>query len=130
MKSIEEIAHIHHVDLHLNVSGETNSGYCSRANSTCNAEIYITKCDSTEIQHAIFFHELGHILQKLSNYDFPHQFHYELDAWMEGFKIGYTYGYFIDPKTFFEITTKCLLNYSETGINYRLDGGTVDAKVW
>jgi hypothetical protein len=117
---IQQIANEHHIDLYLDVRGESNSGFCSRANNECKAEIYISLCDSVEIQKAIFFHELGHILQKLDNYSFPHQFHYELDAWLTGLKIGYDYGYFIDPNIFFEILVPNLKSYQTHGINYKL----------
>jgi hypothetical protein len=117
---IQQIANEHHIDLYLDVQGESNSGFCSRANNECKAEIYISRCDSVEIQKAIFFHELGHILQKLDNYSFPHQFHYELDAWLTGLKIGYGYGYFIDPNIFFEILVPNLKSYQTNGINYKL----------
>jgi hypothetical protein len=117
---IQQIANEHHIDLYLNVQGESNSGFCSRANNESKAEIYISWCDSVEIQKAIFFHELGHILQKLDNYSFPHQFNYELDAWLTGLKIGYGYGYFIDPNIFFEILVPNLKSYQTHGINYKL----------
>jgi hypothetical protein len=116
--SIEAIAKENLITLYLGARGEKNSGFSSRGNSACNAEIYISKCDNTEIETAIFFHELGHLFQTEENYSFPHQFHYELDAWLTGLKIGYKYGYFIDPKVFLELTTTCLKDYYLKGINY------------
>jgi hypothetical protein len=118
MLSIEEIAKQNNINLFLGVEEELNSGFCSKGNSLCNAEIYIGKCDNKEIETAIFFHELGHIFQSRDNYSFPHQFHYELDAWMNGLQIGYKYGYFIDPNVFFEIAIPALKAYKSNGTEY------------
>jgi hypothetical protein len=75
--------------------------------------------DSNEIQKAIFFHELGHLFQDKENYSFPHQFHYELDAWLTGLKIGYDYGYFIESNIFFELLVPSLKSYQIKGIKYK-----------
>jgi hypothetical protein len=117
--TIEQIAKQNNIDLYLNAKDEDNTGFSSRGNSLCNAEIYISKCDNKEIQKAIFFHELGHLLQDKENYSFPHQFHYELDAWLTGLKIGYDYGYFIDSNIFFELLVPSLKSYQIKGIKYK-----------
>jgi hypothetical protein len=121
LEGIQQIAKEHHIDLYLDVQGESNSGFCSHANNESNAEIYISRCDSIEIQKAIFFHELGHLFQTKENYSFPHQFHYELDAWLTGLRIGYDYGYFIDANIFFEILVPSLKSYQILGIKYKED---------
>lgn len=119
--TIEQIAKQNNIALYLNAKGEDNTGFSSRGNSLCNAEIYISKCDNNEIQKAIFFHELGHLFQDKENYSFPHQFHYELDAWLVGLRIGYSYGYFIDSNLFFEILVPSLKSYQIKGIKYKED---------
>jgi hypothetical protein len=119
--TIEQIAKQNNIHLYLNAKGEDNTGFSSHANSLCHAEIYISKCDNNKIQKAIFFHELGHLFQTKENYSFPHQFHYELDAWLIGIRIGYDYGYFIDPKIFFEILVPSLKSYQILGIKYKED---------
>lgn len=117
--TIEQIAKANNINLYLNAKGEKNSGFSSRGNSLCNAEIYISKCDNHKIQEAIFFHELGHLFQEKENYSFPHQFHYELDAWLTGLKIGYNYEYFIDGDIFFQVLIPNLTSYLKKGINYK-----------
>jgi hypothetical protein len=119
--TIEQIAKQNNIHLYLNAKGEDNTGFSSHANSLCHAEIYISKCDNNKIQKAIFFHELGHLFQTKENYSFPHQFHYELDAWLTGLRIGYDYGYFIDPNIFFEILVPSLKSYQILGIKYKED---------
>ena len=114
-ETIQNIAKRLGITLFLDAKASRNSGFCSRENSCSSAEIYVAKCDNDEIQNAIFFHELGHIFQDTS-IPFPHEFQYELDAWVNGIKIGYQYGYFINPEVFFKICVPSLKSYNLIGV--------------
>ena len=118
--TIKQIAKANNINLYLNAKGDKNSGFSYRGNSSWNAEIYISKCDNHKIQQAIFFHELGHLFQEKENYSFPHQFHYELDAWLTGLKIGSKFEYFIDENIFFELLVSNLKSYQTQGVKYKL----------
>jgi hypothetical protein len=79
---------------------------------SCGSNIELGKCDNNTIKFAIFFHEVGHVIQERKKFKYINTFQKELNATKIGLNIARKYGFKINHEIKMFLS-KCAYHYSK-----------------